>query len=123
VSEQTPIVSEQSPSVVSEQTPVVSEQSTPIVSEQTPIVSDEDGPPRMIYHVVFHQPLRPDGCCVVCDRPYDDGRCRLLDIETAPPEMIARLGVYGMVTIDCFGIATGDVRPCPCGAVPPGRCE
>jgi hypothetical protein len=70
------------------------------------------GTPRVIYHVVFSRPLFADGRCYVCDEPYDALRCRLVQIVPAPPNAD---GIHGVATVDCHGIATGDVRPCPCG--------
>jgi hypothetical protein len=70
----------------------------------------------VIYHVVFTRPVVHDGLCFVCDRPYDDGRCRLVRVDLAPPDVVRDRGVHAVATVDCDGFATGDVRPCPCAA-------
>ena len=78
-----------------------------------PLGQPAAGRPR-IYHPSFTRPLVRDGPCDVCDRPYDDGRCRLLRITLVPSEVV-RTQVYAVATVDCTGSAQDDVCPCPCG--------
>ena len=66
----------------------------------------------MIYHIVFTRPVFTDGRCYVCDTPYDDGSCHLLRVIPAP---LNADGIHAVATVDCAGVATGEVRPCPCG--------
>jgi hypothetical protein len=65
------------------------------------------------YVALLRDPEQLHGYCPACDRPLDEGGCRLGEHFIVKPPARRRTGIAQIVEVFCEGAPTIPISPCP----------